>query len=228
MRILVLNGSPKRDASDTMCMTRSFVEGMNEVEENAIHTVHVIDQNIHYCSGCFSCMKNGGTCIYDDDMKDLLKEMLTADLLIFSFPLYCYGMPAPLKALIDRTLPLSSMQMKKVGERYEHIAQADYSHLKYLMICGCGFPNSKQNFEPAIAQFKRMFQHNHTIITVPESPLFHVPEASVVTRPKLDLIRHAGHQYAESGAISEELLTQIGSPMIPEEIYAQNVNDTQQ
>ena len=144
MKILILNGSPKRDASDTMCMTHAFIEGMNEVGENAIHTVHVIEQNIQYCTGCFSCMKNGGMCIYDDDMRGLLEEMLNADLLIFSFPLYCYGMPAPLKALIDRTLPLSSMQMKKVGERYEHIAQADFSNLKYLMICGCGFPNSKE------------------------------------------------------------------------------------
>lgn len=45
-------------------------------------------------------------------------------------------MPAPLKGLLDRTLPLSSMAMRKVGERYEHVEQADFSHLRYLMICG--------------------------------------------------------------------------------------------
>lgn len=227
MKILILNGSPKRDASDTMCMTHAFIEGMNEVGENAIHTVHVIEQNIQYCTGCFSCMKNGGMCIYDDDMRGLLEEMLNADLLIFSFPLYCYGMPAPLKALIDRTLPLSSMQMKKVGERYEHIAQADFSNLKYLMICGCGFPNSKENFEPAIAQFKRMFPNNHTVITVPESPMFNVPEASAVTAPRLEMIKKAGHQYAKTGKIVHELLIEISSPMIPEEDYAQIVNEGQ-
>ena len=47
--------------------------------------------------------------------------------------------PASLKALMDRTLPLSSMAMQKVGDRYEHVGQADFSHLKYLMICGCSF-----------------------------------------------------------------------------------------
>ena len=49
------------------------------------------------------------------------------------------------------------MAMQKVGDRYEHVGQADFSHLKYLMICGCGFPNSTHNFEPAVAQFKMMF-----------------------------------------------------------------------
>lgn len=31
MKILVLNGSPKRDSSDTMCITRALLEGMREV-----------------------------------------------------------------------------------------------------------------------------------------------------------------------------------------------------
>ena len=224
MRIMILNGSPKRDASDTMHMTRAFVKGMNETGDNAVHTIHVIDRHIEYCTGCFSCMRNGGDCIRKDDMKELLEEILGSDILIFSFPLYCYGMPAPLKAVIDRTLPLSSMAMQKVGERYEHVEQADFSHLKYLMICGCGFPNSQHNFEPAVAQFKLCFPNHHTIITVPESPMFNAPEAASVTKPRLELLRQAGRKYAETGKIEPELLEQIGSPMIPEEVYAQIVN----
>ena len=124
MKILVLNGSPKRDKSDTMHITRAFLEGMKEAAPQDIHILHTIDQHIEYCTGCFSCMRNGGTCIHNDDMKAILEEILDSDLLIWSFPLYCYGMPAPLKALLDRTLPLSSMAMQKVGDRYEHAAAA--------------------------------------------------------------------------------------------------------
>ena len=150
MKILVINGSPKKDKSDTMHITRVFLDGMNGVSENEVHTIHAIDKHIEYCTGCFACMRNGGNCIHNDDMRGILEEILDSDLLIWSYPLYCYGMPAPLKALLDRTLPLSSMAMQKVGERYEHVGQADFSHLKYVMICGCGFPNSKHNFEPAV------------------------------------------------------------------------------
>ena len=226
MKILVLNGSPKREESDTMHITRAFLEGMNEVAAQEIRTVHVIDQHIEYCTGCFACKRNGGTCIHSDDMHKILEMILESDLLLFSFPLYCYGMPAPLKALLDRTMPLSSMAMRKTGDRYEHVSQADFSKLRYLMICGCGFPNSRQNFEPAIAQFKLCFPRNHTIITIPESPMFNVPQAAVVTVPRLELVRKAGCQYAENGTIDPELMAQITLPMIPEEQYAAIVNNT--
>lgn len=226
MKILVINGSPKKEKSDTMQITRAFLDGMNGASQNEIKIIHAIDKHIEYCSGCFACMRNGGNCIHNDDMRGILEEILDSDLLIWSYPLYCYGMPAPLKALLDRTLPLSSMAMQKVGDRYEHVGQADFSHLKYVMICGCGFPNSKHNFEPAVMQFVRCFPNGHTIITVPESPMFNAPEAAVVTVPRLELIKKAGRQYAESGVISDELLTGITSPMIPEEQYAEIVNGT--
>ncbi|MBQ7504804.1 MAG: flavodoxin family protein [Ruminococcus sp.] len=226
MQILVINGSPKREKSDTFQITRAFLDGMNEVSQNDIKIINAIDKNIEYCSGCFSCMRNGGECIHKDDMRGILEEILQSNLLIWSYPLYCYGMPAPLKALLDRTLPLSSMAMHKVGDRYEHVAQADFSHLRYLMICGCGFPNSEHNFEPAAAQFKLCFPNNHTMITVPESPMFNAPEAQVVTAPRLELIKRAGKEYAESGTVSKEMLKEINTPMIPKEQYAKIVNGT--
>ena len=224
MKILVLNGSPKRDKSDTMHITRAFLEGMRDAAPQEIHEIDVIDRHIEYCTGCFACKRNGGICIYDDDMRAILDEILDSDLLLFSFPLYCYSMPAPLKALLDRTMPLSSIAMRKVGDRYEHVGQADFSRLRYMMICGCGFPNSRHNFEPAVAQFKQCFPCNHTILTIPESPMFNAPEAAVVTEPRLRLVRQAGKQYAETGEIDMALLAEIGSPMIPEEQYAAIVN----
>ncbi|MGN1003013.1 MAG: flavodoxin family protein [Oscillospiraceae bacterium] len=224
MKILVFNGSPKKEKSDTLHITRAFLDGMEEAAPQEIRLLSVIDQHIEFCSGCLACMRNGGVCRHSDDMRAILEEILASDLLLFSFPLYCYGMPAALKNLIDRTLPLSGMEMQKVGDRYEHVGQADFSHLRYLMICGCGFPNSTHNFEPAVAQFKLMFPGDHTILTVPESPMFNAPEAAVVTVPRLELVKEAGRQYAKTGEIDDELLARIGSPMIPEEVYAQIVN----
>lgn len=224
MKILVFNGSPKKEKSDTMHITRAFLDGMKEVATQEIHTIAVTDKHIEFCRGCFVCKYNGGHCTIDDDMREILEQMLDSDLLLFSYPLYCYGMPAMLKNLIDRTLPLSSMAMAEVNGRYVHVGQRDYSHLKYLMICGCGFPNSKKNFEPAVCQFELLFPNNHTILTVPESPMFNAPEAAVVTVPRLELVRKAGRQYAETGKIDAALLAEIGSPMIPEETYAKIVN----
>ena len=224
MKILVFNGSPKKEKSDTMHITRAFLDGVKEIAAQEIHTVDVIDRHIEFCRGCFVCKYNGGRCVIDDDMRGILEQMLASDLLLFSYPLYCYGMPAGLKNLIDRTLPLSSMAMAEVNGRYIHVGRRDYSHLRYLMICGCGFPNSKRNFEPAVRQFELLFPNNHTILTVPESPMFSAPEAAVVTVPRLALVKRAGRQYAQTGENGAALRTEIGSPMIPEETYAEIVN----
>lgn len=224
MKILVFNGSPKKEKSDTMHITRAFLDGMKEAAAQEIHTISVTDKHIEFCRGCFACKYNGGHCSIDDDMREILEQMLDSDLLLFSYPLYCYGMPAMLKNLIERTLPLSSMAMAEVNGRYVHVGQRDYSHLKYLMICGYGFPNSQKNFEPAVHQFELLFPNNHTILTVPEGPMFNAPEAAVVTVPRLELVRKAGRQYAETGKIDAALLAEIGSPMIPEETYAKIVN----
>ena len=152
MKILVLNGSPKGDASDTMHITRAFLQGMADAAPQEVRILHVIRQHIEYCTGCFACMRNGGTCRHHDDMKEILETIL--------------------------------------------------------------------------AQFRRMFPHDRTILTVPESPMFNAPEAASVTVPRLALVREAGRLYARTAAIPPELLTQITSPMIPEETYAQIVNTT--
>ena len=62
------------------------------------------------------------------------------------------------------------------------------------------------------------------VIAVPESPMFSAPEAEPVTVPRLDLIKRAGKEYAEKGEIDAALLSEICSPMIPEEEYARIAN----
>ena len=147
MKVLVFNGSPKRNASDTMHMTRAFLDGMNSANQFDIEIINVIEKNIGFCKGCFVCKRNGGTCVIKDDMKEMLDKILNSDIIIWSFPLYCYGMPAHLKALVDRTMPLSSMTMEKVGEHYEHISEHELSKKRYVMIRAYGSPPEKTNFK---------------------------------------------------------------------------------
>ena len=87
MKILVLNGSPKKEKSDTMHITRAFLAGMQEAGEQEVHILHAVEQHVEYCTGCFACMHNGGSCMLEDDMQGILEEILDSDLLILSFPL---------------------------------------------------------------------------------------------------------------------------------------------
>lgn len=190
------------------------------MSENEVTYLDVMKKRIEYCRRDLSCMKNGGQCIHDDDMSGILQQILESDLLLFSFPLYGFGVPAPLKALLDRTLPLGALAIRKAGDRYEHVAQADFSHLRYAVVSGCGFPNAKHNFEALWLQFQLRFPGGVFLLTVSEAPMFNAPEAASVTEPFLALVNKAGQQYAQTGTVSEELMKKLSAPMIPEDVYA--------
>ncbi len=49
MKILVFNGSPKKEKSDTMHITHAFLDGMNDYNEQDITFIDVIDKHIEYC-----------------------------------------------------------------------------------------------------------------------------------------------------------------------------------
>lgn len=226
MKVLVLNGSPKVK-SDTMHITDAFLTGLNEENTCEIRIRHIIKMDIKPCKGCFACWQGDtAKCIQQDDMKSILEDMTWADLIIWSFPLYCYGMPAHLKAVCDRTLPLAKLEMVEQEGRTYHKSKVDFSKKRYVMISGCGFPNLEKNFEPAILQFKICFGVDVDVICISEAPLFSAPEAKVVTEPKLQKIREAGRKLYSTGKIPEELINELARPMIPNKNYIRIVNAT--
>ncbi len=224
MRILVLNGSPKAK-SDTFRLTDAFLKGMNRVCRHEVHIVNVIDKKIAPCRGCFGCWQRGdGHCVMKDDQNDILDLYRKADVIIWSFPLYCYGMPSHLKAVLDRTIPLVKMTMVQQPDgTVRHEPLVDFSRIRTLVICGCGFPDWEGNFDSLKLLCKTCFG-NPDMVCVPETPLMNVPEAAMVADPLLKRFEEAGTEYAGRLTLSPETVAALETPMIPAEAYIQNVN----
>ena len=92
MKVLVLNGSPKKDRSNTIQVTNAFVSGFPEGTE--VKKINIYEKNIKPCQGCFACWASpDGTCAIKDDMAEIIAAIKEADIIIESFPLYFYGMP---------------------------------------------------------------------------------------------------------------------------------------
>jgi len=226
VNILVLNGSPKM-ISDTMRLTRSFISGLTGELPCSVTVVDVIKKNILPCRGCFGCWKNGdGLCVQTDDLNGILASYLQADVIIWSFPLYCYSMPSHLKAVLDRTIPLVQLRMKEVGGRVQHETLHDLSAKRTIVICGSGFPGWEGNFDALRLQCKNSFG-NLTMICVPETPLMNISEAAPLTAPLLDRFRLAGQEYARTKSLSPETVRALETPMILKDEYLQGVNSQQ-
>lgn len=50
MKILVFNGSPKKERSDTMHITRAFLSGMNEATPQEVQSINVADMHSAFCN----------------------------------------------------------------------------------------------------------------------------------------------------------------------------------
>ena len=224
MKILVLNGSPKKK-SDTFRMTEAFLRGLNRGGQHEVQTVNLIEKKIAPCRGCFGCWQKGdGHCVIQDDPNGILDLSSRADVIIWSFPLYCYAMPSHMKAFLDRTIPLVKMGMVQEQDgTVHHEALADFSRIHTLVICGCGFPDWDGNCDGLRMMCKVCFG-NPDMVFVPEAPLLNVPQAAVVADPLLKRFTKAGEEYAEKLTLSEQTISELERPMISMEDYLRNVN----
>lgn len=223
MKILVLNGSPKAK-SDTMRLTRSFLDGIASETKCDISIVDVIKKDIRPCKGCFGCWQNGdGKCVQKDDQNEILAAYIDADVIIWSFPLYCYSMPSHLKAVLDRTIPLIKLRMVEVDGRVQHEALVDFSKKRTVVICGAGFPDWEGNFEGLRLQCRNCFG-NATMIFVPEAPLMNITEAEPLAKPLLEKFCRAGREYAQHQSLCPKTISELESPMLPKTDYLKGVN----
>ena len=222
MKILVLNGSPKKK-SDTMVLTNAFLRGIKKNGSHEIFVMNISEMKISSCRGCFGCWQvKNKHCVIDDDQNQILDLYPEVDLIIWSFPLYCFGMPSHIKAVLDRTIPLNQMKMEIVDGRTRHLPMVDFSKIHTVVISGCGFPNYEHNFEGLSRQCDLCFG-NLTKIFVPETPLLNIPEAKPVAEPKVLAFENAGEEYAKNFSLSPETIENLQSLMISKEDYIKNI-----
>ena len=108
MRILLINGSLRGEASSSLKLARAFVQGMvleNGEENTAVTEISLKEKKIDHCHGCFCSWKNSkGKCVIHDDMDEIRSLIMESDVIIECFPLYFFGLPSKLKAFMDRMI----------------------------------------------------------------------------------------------------------------------------
>lgn len=104
MKIVVITGSPRKDGN-SFAMTKAFIEAA-EAKGHTVVRFDAADKNIGGCHACETCYKSGKACSFDDDFNTLAPDILEADAVVFTMPVYWYSIPAQIKGVIDKLFSL--------------------------------------------------------------------------------------------------------------------------
>lgn len=110
MKIVILLGSPNELGSSLM-LASEFARGAHDAGHGTV-AIRAARRRIRPCSGCVLCGYDG-PCVLKDDMENIRKEILSADMLVFATPLYYFGFSAQLKTLIDRFCAFNGSLQRK-------------------------------------------------------------------------------------------------------------------
>ncbi len=226
--ILIINGSPRSEKSHTMMITDSFVDGLKQTyQELNIETINLKEQNIQTCRGCFACWRNDrGECIIKDDMNDIMEKYLRSDLIIWSFPLYHYGMPAIVKAFHERTLPmvLPFIDRFEDGSCTHPVRDERYKDKKHVVISSCGFCSIKNNYEALTKHLDILMNKRYEKIYCVEGELLGQPMLKRAIQPYLEAVKQAGIEYASLGHISDDTRQILSIPFVEEKTFIEMAN----
>ena len=97
MKIVIINGSARK--GNTLTAINAFIKGASG--KNEIEVIQPDKLDISPCKGCGVCQCNKG-CVDQDDTNPTIDKIVAADMILFTTPVYWWGMSAQLKLVIDK------------------------------------------------------------------------------------------------------------------------------
>lgn len=99
MKVLLINGSPRKDGNTAIALNE--MERIFAAEGIETETVQIGNKDIRGCVACGYCYENG-RCVFNDVVNDLAKKFEEADGLVAATPVYYASANATLIACLDR------------------------------------------------------------------------------------------------------------------------------
>jgi multimeric flavodoxin WrbA len=100
IRILAFAGSPRRHGNSETLLDW-VLASMSEDRDVKVEKIPLTEADINPCRGCNAC-ETLNKCIQRDGMDIYHDKIIEADCIILSSPIYCMGLAAQVKALVDR------------------------------------------------------------------------------------------------------------------------------
>lgn len=223
-KVLVFNGSPKRNLSATFKACEAFLEGMKEACECQIEIINIIDLNIKPCLGCLSCWGHtpGECVIKGDDIDNIRQRIKEADIIIESYPLYFFGMPGIMKVFTDRMMPFMKTYTGEVppkdGSSYHGIRNPKDGQ-KLVIISSCAYTNTEV-YESLTREYDFICgKNNYTAVLIPQlKTLVDLKNENKIGR-YLKNITTLGSEFIKNDKLDSELIKKYTKPPFTEAGY---------
>jgi multimeric flavodoxin WrbA len=102
MKIVIINGSPRKNGSTNKILT-TFKEGIkNKFPDAVIDHINLIDEKPSFCLGCQNCYKTGKCIITTDRMEEIHDLIDQCDGIIFGSPTYSCNVSGLFKVFHSR------------------------------------------------------------------------------------------------------------------------------
>ena len=112
MKILVLNGSPRKNGN-TQAMCNAFYEEAIKAGHE-VHMIRVTEKKIAGCLACEYChTKGNGHCIQKDDMQEIYPLMEEMEMLVIASPIYYYSYSGQMQCTLNRIYALDKPKKLK-------------------------------------------------------------------------------------------------------------------
>ena len=99
MKVLMINGSPRRDSNTGLALDE--MRKVFEAEEIEVETVQIGTADIRGCMACNACGKTGA-CVFDDLVNEIAPKFEEADGLVVGSPVYYASANGSVVSLLDR------------------------------------------------------------------------------------------------------------------------------
>lgn len=106
IKVLAFAGSPRRGGNSETLLDW-VLAAMAQEPDVAIEKVALADAGINPCRGCNACQKLN-KCVQRDGMDVLHDKIIDADIIVLAAPIFCMGIAAQAKILIDRAQVFTS------------------------------------------------------------------------------------------------------------------------
>jgi multimeric flavodoxin WrbA len=100
IKILAFAGSPRRLGNSEILLDW-VLASMSEDQDIRIEKIALTEADINPCRGCNAC-ETLNKCVQRDGMDIYHDKIIEADCIVLSSPIYCMGLAAQVKALVDR------------------------------------------------------------------------------------------------------------------------------